>query len=71
MTSSALCTRCNAVAPPRLEDVFTDCGWNLPYRLCAPCYAHYQTLDSPAAALFAQDLWQRSAVLYAPAQGVA
>jgi hypothetical protein len=65
----AHCTRCNTLVSVRLADVFSDCGWNLPYRLCAPCYAHYQTLDSTGAALFAQDLWQRAAVQSARRRG--
>lgn len=63
------CTRCGTFAPVRLADVFSDCGWNLPYRLCGACYAHYERLDSAAAALFAQDLWQRSAVRHMEVKG--
>lgn len=66
--STGTCTRCNQSGEIRLRGKLE---WDLPYALCANCYGVYCNLDQLAAARFAEDLWQRSAVLYLEPRGAA
>jgi len=59
--SAGTCTRCGQVGLIRLRGTL---AWDVPYALCANCFGVYRDLDAAAAARFAVDLWQRSAVIH-------
>ena len=66
--SAGTCTRCGHEGWIRLRGTL---AWDVPYALCATCLGVYRGLDDNAAARFAVDLWQRSAVLSLPPCGTA